>query len=102
MIYFLKFLIIYLLHLAVCTEDFDDYDNSEDYGSSYHNIYLRSRQIDSRQMFIPEHFIGSNLMGGGTFAKQCFSVEDVALLATRCKFEVFSCMNCEFRVNCLT
>ncbi|XP_037027061.1 uncharacterized protein LOC119067885 [Bradysia coprophila] len=88
MIYFVKFLIIYLLCANVCkgTEDFDDYD-SEDYASSDRNILLSSRQINSQQIFIPEHFIGSNLMGSGTFAKQCFSVEDVALLATRSKFE---------------
>lgn len=89
MVYFLKFLIIYLLYANVCgdTDDFDDYD-SENYGNSARNVYLNLRQINSQPIFIPEHFIGSNLMGSGTFAKQCFSVEDVALLATRSKFEV--------------
>lgn len=89
MIYFLKFLIIYLLfsNLSKATEDFDDYD-SEDYVNDDLNTNLSPRQINSQHKHIPENFIGSNLFGSGIFTKQCFSVEDVALLATRSKFEV--------------
>lgn len=89
MVYFLTFLIIYLLCSNLCkaTEDVDDY-SSEDYANDERSNYLRPRQINSHNANIPENFIGSNLFGGGIFNKQCFSVEDVALLATRSKFEV--------------
>lgn len=89
MVYFLTFLIIYLLcsNLANATEDFDDY-SGEDYVNDDRRTYLNPRQINSHNTNVPENFIGSNLFGGGIFNKQCFSVEDVALLATRSKFEV--------------
>lgn len=89
MIYFLKFLIIYLLfpNLSMATEDFDDYD-SEDYVKDNLHSNITPRQVSSQHKHIPENFIGSNLFGSGIFSKQCFSVEDVALLATRSKFEV--------------
>lgn len=90
MIYFVKFLIFYLLIANVCkaTEDFDDYDDSVDYVNDDRNSYQSPRQVNSQQKMIPENFVGSNLFGSGRFNKQCFSVEDVALLATRSKFEV--------------
>lgn len=73
----------------MAAEDFDDYD-SENYVNDDLNTNLRPRQIDFQHINIPENFIGSNLFGSGIFSKQCFSVEDVALLATRCKFEVLA------------
>lgn len=90
MIYFLKFLIIYVLLSSLSTADAEDFDDyySEDYVKDDHNSNLSSRQINSHYQNIPENFIGSNLFGSGIFSKQCFSVEDVALLATRSKFEV--------------
>lgn len=42
---------------------------------------------DYRASF-PKNFVGSNLFGDGNFVKKCFSVEDIALLTTRSKFEV--------------
>lgn len=36
----------------------------------------------------PKNFVGSNLFGDGRFVKKCFSMEDVALLSARSKFEV--------------
>lgn len=89
MFYFLNFLIIYLLfsNSSKATEDFDDY-YSDDYMSSDNDAGLTLRQTPHHKN-IPENFSGSNLFGSGIFYKQCFSVEDVALLSTRYKFEVF-------------
>lgn len=42
---------------------------------------------DDRPVF-PKRFVGSNLFGDGKFIRKCFSMEDVAVLATRSKFEV--------------
>lgn len=36
----------------------------------------------------PQSFVGSNLFGDGKFVKKCFSMEDVALLSARSRFEV--------------
>lgn len=96
MFYFLKFLIFYLLfsYSSKATEDFDDYDS--DYMISDRDAGLSIRQTTSSHKNIPENFIGSNLFGSGIFSKQCFSVEDVALLSTRCKFEVFFIINYKF------
>lgn len=82
-------MIIYLLlsTLAVATEDKDNY-YGEDYVNEDGNTNLSPRQITYQHINIPDNFIGSNLLGSGIFSKQCFSVEDVALLATRNKFEV--------------
>lgn len=90
MFYFLNFLIIYLLfsNSSKATEDFDDY-YSDDYMSSDNDAGLTLRQTTPHHKNIPENFSGSNLFGSGIFYKQCFSVEDVALLSTRYKFEVF-------------
>lgn len=89
MIYFLKFLIIYLLfsNCSKATEDFIDY-YSDDYVTDDRIVDSSPRKIRANRKTIPENFIGSNLFGNGIFTKQCFSVEDVALLATRSKFEV--------------
>lgn len=42
---------------------------------------------DDRVPF-PKTFVGSNLFGDGKFVKKCFSMDDVALLSARTKFEV--------------
>lgn len=90
MIYLLTFFIIYLLIFSnVCktTEDFNDsvidYDRTDE-----RNSELSVRQINTQLKIIPANFIGSNLFGCGISTKQCFSVEDVALIATRSRFEV--------------
>lgn len=40
------------------------------------------------RVHFPENFVGSNLFGDGKFVKKCFSMEEVALLSVRKKFEV--------------
>lgn len=57
------------------------------------NLVLSSLAIanfyttDDRVPF-PQKFVGSNLFGDGKFVKKCFSMEDVALLSARSRFEV--------------
>ncbi|KAJ6639168.1 hypothetical protein Bhyg_11908 [Pseudolycoriella hygida] len=71
--------------LEKATDDFDDYDYYVSAVNVDPNSELNRRQV--HHQLISQHFIGSNLFGSGIFSKHCFSVEDVALLATRSKFE---------------
>lgn len=57
------------------------------------NIVLSSRALENLYTTddivpFPKSFVGSNLFGDGKFVKKCFSLEDVALLSARSKFEV--------------
>ncbi|XP_037046226.1 uncharacterized protein LOC119081421 isoform X2 [Bradysia coprophila] len=55
------------------------------------NIVLPSLVIANfyNRASFPKSFVGSNLFGDGHFVKKCFSIEDVALLSARSKFEAF-------------
>lgn len=69
-------------------DDENDYENSSEYNdfADDKNLVVKTSK---RTLDVPPNFLGSNLFGNkGDKPKQCFTAEDVALLAARMNFEV--------------